>query len=109
MGLQDHRQPLDDRVSPSAKLTMFFDRVLGALEQLHSDRKAHLANESRKLCQAVLRKVLTKVVYRNPSINLANVFDHLPKDADLKAAEELVAPIVDRVSQVKRVEGDRRD
>lgn len=108
MGLQCFRYSFDDRVSTSTKLTMFFNRVLEALEQLHSDRTTHLASESRKLCQAVLCKMLVKVVHKNPDINL-NVLDRLPKDVDVKALEELVAPIVDRVSQVKRVEGDRRD
>jgi len=109
MGLQGFRYSFDDRVSTSAKLTMFFDRVLEALEQLHSDRTTHLANESCKLCRAVLRKVLVKVVHKNPGINLSNILDRLPKDVDVKALEELIAPTVDRVSQVKRVEGDRRD
>ena len=109
MGLQGFRYSSDDRVSTSARLTMFFDRVLEALEQLHSNRTTHLANESRKLCRAVLRKVLVKVVHKNPGINLTNVLDRLPKDVDIKALDELVAAIVERISKVKRVEGDHRD
>lgn len=109
MGSEDYREPLDDKMPHSTTLTMFFDYVLEALEQLDSNRAAHLASESRKLCQAVLRKILTKVVYWNPGINLENVLGHLPKDADLKTAEDLVTPIIDKISQVKRVEGDRRD
>ena len=49
--------------------------------------------------------MLTKVVHRNPGIDLTNVLDHLQEDADRKALEELVVPIVDKVDQVKRVEG----
>jgi hypothetical protein len=96
-------------VSSSAKLTLFFEGVVDALKRLHSDRKTHLANESRKLCQAVHRKVLIKVVHKNTGINLTNVLEILPKDVDLKALEELATPIVDKVSQVKRVESQRRD
>jgi hypothetical protein len=33
----------------------------------------------------------------------------LPKNADLKALEELVAPILEKVDSIKRVEGQRRD
>jgi len=50
-----------------------------------------------------------KVAHRNPGLNLTNVLASLPENVDLKALEELVAPIVDRVSGVKRVEGQRRD
>ena len=93
----------------SAKLTLFFEGIIDALKLLQSDRATHLGNESRKICRAILLKVLVKVVHKNPGINLTNVLASLPGDADLKALKELVAPIVDRVSQVKRVEGQRRD
>ena len=109
MGLDNFRYSSDERVSSSAKLTMFFEGVIDALKLLQANRATHLANESRKLCQAVLLKVLVKVAHKNPGINLTNVLDRLPKDADLKALEELVTPIIDRVSHVKRVKGQRRD
>jgi hypothetical protein len=57
----------------------------------------------------ILQKVLMKVAYRNPGLNLTNVLRSLPEDANLKELEDLVAPIVDKVSQVKRVQGQRRD
>jgi hypothetical protein len=88
---------------------MFFEGLVDALKLLRSNRATHLANESRKLCRTVLSKVLVKVAYRNPGLNLTNVLASLPENADLKALEELVAPIIDRVSQVKRIEGQRRD
>ena len=59
--------------------------------------------------RGVLLKVLTKVAYMNLGRNLTNVLDSLQEDADRKALEELIAPIVDVVDQVKRVEGQRRD
>ena len=109
MGLPNFSYPSDERVSTSARLTMFFEGLVDALKLLRSNRAVHLANESRKLCRAVLSKVLMKVAHRNPGLNLTNVLASLPETADLRALEELVAPIVDRVSGVKRIEGQRRD
>ena len=88
---------------------MFFEGLVDALKLLQANQTSKLANESRKLCQEVLQKLLMKVAYRNPGVDFSNIFKGLPKNADVKALEELVAPIVDRVGQVKRVEGDRRD
>jgi len=53
--------------------------------------------------------VLVKVAFRNPGLNLTNVLKKLPADADLEALKALVAPIVDKVSGIKRGEGDRVD
>jgi hypothetical protein len=88
---------------------MFFERIIDALKLLQSNRATQLADESRKLCRAVLRKVLIKVVHKNPGVDLTNVLDRLPKDANLKALEELVTPILEKVDSIKRVEGQRRD
>ena len=109
MGLSNFRYSLEERVTPSARLAMFFEALLDTLKLLHSNQATQLANESRKLCRAVLLKVLTKVAYRNPGLDLTKVLDNLPEDADRKALEELVAPIIDVVDQVKRVEGQCRD
>ena len=49
------------------------------------------------------------MAFRNPSLNLTFVLRSLPPDADLEALKALVAPIVDKVSEIKRVEGDRVD
>ena len=68
-----------------------------------------MANESRSICVGVLEKLLVKVAFRNPGLNLTNVLRKLPADADLDALKALVAPIVDRVNEVKRVDGDRVD
>ena len=59
----------------SAKLTLFFEGVLGALEQLRSNRATYLANESRRLCHDALTKVLTKVAFWNPTVNFANMLE----------------------------------
>ena len=53
--------------------------------------------------------MLVKVAFRNPGLNLTNVLKKLPPDADLEALKALVTPIVDKVSEIKRVEGDRVD
>ena len=63
----------------------------------------------RSICAGVLEKVLVKVAFRNPGLNLTNILKTLPPDADLEALKTLVAPIVDKVSGIKRIEGDRVD
>ncbi|KAI4997093.1 hypothetical protein ZWY2020_052435 [Hordeum vulgare] len=109
MGRHNFSYSSNAGTSPNARLTLFFDGMIDVVEQLHSGKAARLANESHKLCWVVLLKVLTKVVHKNPSINLTNVLERLPKDVDLKALEELVMPIIDKVNQVKRVEGQCMD
>ena len=50
-----------------------------------------------------------KVAFRNPGLSFTNVLRSLPPDADLDALKALVAPIVDKVSEIRRVEGGRVD
>ena len=52
---------------------------------------------------------MVKVAFRNPGLSLTNVLKTLPPDADLEALKALVAPIVDKVSGIKRIEGNRVD
>ena len=92
-------------MSPSARLTLFFERVLDALEQLCSSRATYLANEARKLCRGALTKVLTKVAFWNTSVDFADALESLQEDADLTALEERIEPIISCVAEVKRVEG----
>ena len=49
MGMPDVRYSQEANISPNARLTLFFERVLGALEQLRSNRATYLANESWRL------------------------------------------------------------
>src|SRR3990170_2593723 len=107
--LQGFKYSTEEWVSQSARLTMFFESIIDALKLLQSNRATQLANESRKLCRAILRKVLIKVVHHNPGIDLTNALGRLPRDADLKALEELIAPILEKVDSIKRIEGQRRD
>ena len=53
--------------------------------------------------------MLVKVAFRNLGNNLTNVLRSLPPDADLEALKALVSPIVDKLSGIKRVEGDCKD
>ena len=99
----------DENLQPSAKLTLFFKGVVTALRQLRERIPKQLADESRAVCARVLEKVLVKVLFRNPNLNLTNVLKKLPAGADLAELKALVAPIVDKVSEIKRVEGDRVD
>ena len=43
MGMPNVRYTSDRNVSSNAKMTLFFEGVFGALEQLHSNRAASLA------------------------------------------------------------------
>ena len=63
IGMPDVRYSQEANISPNAGLTLFFERVLDALEQLRSSRATYLANEARKLCRGTLTKVLTKVAF----------------------------------------------
>ena len=99
----------DEELQPSAKLTLFLKGVSAALQQLRERIPKQLADESRSVCAGVLEKVLVKVAFRNPGLNLTNVLKTLPPDADLEVLKTLVTPIVDKVSGIKRIEGDRVD
>ena len=109
LGMEDLGYPSDENLQPSAKITLFFKGVATALQRLREKIPKQLADESRKICTGALQKVLVKVAFRNPGLNLTNVLRSLPPDADLDALKALVAPIVDKVSEIKRVEGDRVD
>ena len=99
----------DEHLQPSAKLSLFFKGMATALQRLQEKIPKQLADESRKICAGVLQKVLMKVAFRNPGLSFTNVLRSLPPDADLDALKALVAPIVDKVSEIKRVEGGRVD
>ena len=109
MGMPDIRYSQEANISPNARLTLFFERVLDALEQLRSNRATYLANEARKLCWGALTKVLPKVAFWNPSVDFANALESLPEDAGLTALKERIEPIISCVDGVKRVEGQRRN
>ena len=99
MGMPNVRYTLERNVSPNAKLALFFEGVLGALEQFLSNRATSLANEDRKLCPGVLTKVLTKVAYWNPNLDFDAVLESLPEDADLAVLKERIEPIISRTME----------
>ena len=94
-------------MSPNAKLTLFFEGVLGTMEQFRSNRATSLANQARKLCRGALTKVLTKVAYWNPNINFDAALESLPEGTDLAPLRERIKPIISRVGEIQRVEGHR--
>ena len=63
MGMPDVRYVPERSVSANCSLTMFFEKVVGALEWLHANRAASLADESWRFCQGAMTKVLTKVAH----------------------------------------------
>ena len=88
---------------------MFFRGVAPTLEQLRERIPTQLANEARRLCTGVMERVLMKIAFRNPGLNLDNVLRTLLPDAEQEALKTLVAPIVAKVGKIKRVDGDRAD
>jgi hypothetical protein len=109
MGLPKYRYSTTEGDTASARLTLFFESLIEALEKYHGERSANFASESRKFCSDVLSKVLVKIVCRNPGIDISKAFKSLPKGTDTTAVEELVTPIVSKVHQIPRIEGQRRD
>ena len=99
----------DENLPPSAKLTFFFKGVVTALQQLRERIPKKLADESRAICAKVLEKVLVKILFRNPGLDLSRVLKKLPAGADLEELKAIVAPIVDKVNEVRRIDGERAD
>ena len=99
----------DENLPHNAKLSLFFRGIAPALARLQEKLPAQLAEESRQLCAGTLERVLTKIVYRNPGINLVNVLRSLPADADQEALKAQVAHIIAKVNKISRREGDRVD
>ena len=96
-------------LSPNTNLTLYFERVVGALERLHSDRTASLAEESRMLCRRVMTRVLAKIAHWHPDLDFRAVLKSLLEDADIAALNERIQPILSRIDKIKRLEGQRRD
>ena len=109
MGMPNVRYAPERSGTTDAKLTLFFEGVLGALEQFHANRAASLANEARRLCQGAMTKVLTKVAYWYPDLDFDAALESLSEDADLATLEERIKPIISHVDGVRRIEGQRRD
>src|SRR3954462_6400858 len=109
LGMEGHEYPSDANLPPSAKLTSFFKGVVAAPKHLRNAIPEQLAGETRDAIGGALEKVLVKIAFRNPGIRLTNVLKSLPADADLEEIRALVAPIVEKVAGIKRIEGDRVD
>ena len=109
MGMPNVRYAPEPNMSPNAKLTLFFEGVLGALELLRSNRAASLADEAWKLCRGAMTKVLTKMAYWNPDLDFEAAMDSLQDGTDLTVLKERIKPIINRVGGILRVEGQCRD
>ena len=83
--------------------------MVTALQQLRERIPKKLADELHAICAKVLEKVLVKILFRNPGLDLTRVLKKLPAGADLEELKAIVAPIVDKVNEVNRVDGDRVD
>ena len=109
MGMPNVRYVPEPSVSPNAKLTLFFEGVLGALEQFRSNRAASMADEARRLCRGAMTKVLTKVVHWNADLDFAASMKSFPDGVDLTVLKERIKPITNGIDEIKRVEGQCRD
>ena len=109
MGMPNMRYIPDPNVSPNARLTLFFEGVLGALEHFRSTRATFLANEARRLCRGAMTKVLTKVAYWNTNLDFDAALESLPEGVDLAPLRERIEPVISGIDGIQRVEGQRRD
>ena len=96
---------LETSLNPNANLTLYFERVVGALERLHSNRASSLAEESRMLCRGVMTKVLAKIAHWHPDHDFGAVLKSLPEDADITALHGRIQPILSRIDKINRLEG----
>lgn len=109
MGMSNVRYVLEPNVSPNARLTLFFEGVLGALERLRSNREASLAEEARRLCRGAMTKFLTKMAYWNHDLDFPDSLDSLPDGVDPALLEERIEPVISCIDGVRRVQGQRLD
>ena len=93
LGMEDLGYSSDEHLQPSAKLSLFFKGVATTLQRLREKIPKQLADESRKICEGALQKVLMKVAFRNPGLNFTNVLKSLLPDADLEALKALSHPL----------------
>lgn len=87
----------------NARLTKLFDDLIEALKTYHDDRNASFANESRLFVRSVLYDALLNLVHRNLGLDISKVFKKLSANADVIAADKIVAPLADKVLNVRRV------
>ena len=109
MGMPDVRYAPERSVSANCSLTLFFEKVVGALERLHANRAASLADESRRLCQGTITNVLTKVANWYPDLDFDATLESLPEGTDLVPLRERIEPIISQVGGILRVEGQHWD
>ena len=109
MGMPNVRYAPDRSTTSNARLTLFFEGALGAVEHFRSTRATFLANEARRLCRGAMTKVLTKVAYWNPNLDFDAALESLPEGVDLAALRERIKPIISRIGGIQRIEVQHRD
>ena len=68
-----------------------------------------MAEESRVLYRGTMTRVLTKIAHWHPDLDFEAVLKSLPEDANIAALNEHIQPILSRIDEIKRSEGQRRD
>ena len=109
IGMPDLRYAPEANLRPNANLTIYFEKVVGALGRLHYNRATSLAEESEILCRGTMTRVLTKIAHWHPDLDFEAALKSLPEDADIAALNERIQPILSRIDKIKRLEGQRRD
>jgi hypothetical protein len=100
MKIEGHDFTTDRNTATSISLTNFFEGLLDVLREHQQGRAPAFTRESRKLAKDVLFKVPVKIVHRNPGVDISKFFKSLLKGTDTSGAEELVAPIADKIDQL---------
>ena len=106
MDKEEHPFIVGEHDSRSASLSLFFDGLLEILKKHHEKRSTSFANESWKFCIGLISKMLVKIICRNPDVDVSKA---LPPGTDTIAAERAIIPLIDKINQILRTEGDRRD
>ena len=109
MGMLDVRYAPKWNVSANCSLTLFFEKVVDALERLRTNRVASLADEARRLCRGTMTRVLTKIAHWHPDLDFGAGLKSLPEGVDTVALNERIQPILSRIDKIKRLEGQRPD
>ncbi|KAE8776162.1 hypothetical protein D1007_51198 [Hordeum vulgare] len=94
--LKDHleeewRFPNTTREVDSVRLSIFFEGFIGALEKCEEDRADNFVKGSHELYRDVVHKILVKIVFNKPGVDLSKAFSKLPKNADNSVGEVLIA------------------
>ena len=97
MGMDGPSFLINRQEVPSAKLGVFFNKLINKLKVHEEGRAERFATESRKLARNALFMVLSNIACLHPNLDLDDGFKKPPAIADVAAAKEKAASRADRV------------